>query len=64
MNSKIGIGLNIWNGEKTIEKTLKSLVNQTYKNIEIIILDNKSSDNTQQIIKKFINKNKINKKKN
>lgn len=63
MNSKIGIGLNIWNGEKTIEKTLKSLVNQTYKNIEIIILDNKSSDDTQQIIKKFINKNKINKKK-
>lgn len=37
----------------TIEKVLNNLVNQTYKNIEIIISDNCSEDGTFEIIKKF-----------
>ena len=63
MIKKIGIGLNIWNGEKTIINTLKSLINQTYYNIEIIILDNRSTDQTAQKIKNFIKRNKKKKKK-
>ena len=58
----VAIGLYVWNGERTIEQTIKSLLNQTYKNIKIFILDNKSSDSTVQIIKK-IKKIKKNKKK-
>lgn len=38
-----------WNGEKWIKKYLLSLKKQTYKNIEIIIVDNNSSDNSLKI---------------
>ncbi len=36
---------------------LNSIKNQTYKNFEIIIVDDKSEDNTKDIIEKFINEN-------
>jgi len=41
------------NSSRTIEKCLKSLKEQTYKNIEIIIVDGFSSDNTCDIIQKY-----------
>lgn len=43
------------NSEKTIEKCLQSVKNQTYKNIELIVVDNNSSDETKTIAKKFTN---------
>jgi len=60
MNS-VGIGLNVWNGEKTIKRVLQSLLNQTYKDFKIYILDNQSTDKTIRIIKglKNIYKKKI-----
>lgn len=42
-----------FNSEKTIEKTLQSVLNQTYQNYEYIIIDGKSTDNTLNIIKKY-----------
>ena len=48
-----------FNSEKTIERTIKSILSQSYKNIEFIIIDGLSSDNTKVIIKKY--KKKISK---
>ena len=44
-----------YNADKTIEQTIKSVLNQTYKNIEYIIIDGKSTDNTTHIIEKYQN---------
>lgn len=46
----------VLNGEKHIEECILSVLNQSYKNIEYIIIDGKSSDNTINIIKKHENK--------
>jgi glycosyltransferase len=49
----------VYNGENTIEKTINSVNNQTYKNIEYIIVDGYSKDKTWDII--LNNKSKITK---
>ena len=41
------------NSAKTIERTITSVLNQTYKNIEYIIIDGGSADGTIDIIKKY-----------
>lgn len=43
----------VYNGEKYLEETIQSVLNQTYENIEYIIIDGGSSDGTVDIIKKF-----------
>ena len=50
-NPKVSIGLAVFNGEKTVERAIKSILNQTYKDFELIISDNASSDNTEKICK-------------
>lgn len=45
-----------FNAEKTIEQTIKSVLNQTYSNIEYIIIDGASTDNTPNIIEKYKDK--------
>jgi glycosyltransferase involved in cell wall biosynthesis len=54
---KVSIITPTYNSAETILYNLESVSNQTYKNIEHIIVDNFSSDQTKQIIKKFKNKN-------
>ena len=46
------------NEEKSIIRCLKSLVEQDYKNTEILVLDDNSTDNTKNIINKYIDDNK------
>lgn len=53
MEEKISIIIPCYNVENYIEKTVDSLLNQTYKNLEIIIIDDCSTDNTLNKIKKF-----------
>ncbi len=43
----------VYNGEKFLEQTIKSVINQTCKNIEYIIIDGGSTDGTVDIIKKY-----------
>lgn len=42
-----------YNSEKTIERTLKSVANQKYGNYEYIIVDGKSTDNTNALIQQY-----------
>ena len=60
---KISILITNYNKEKYVEKCILSSINQDYKNLEIIILDNNSSDNSLKIINKFSTKIKIIKRK-
>lgn len=46
-----------YNYEKYILKTLESIKNQSYRNFEIIVVDDCSSDNSRQIIEQFISEN-------
>mgnify|MGYP001178526592 FL=1 len=54
--NKITIITPVKNDEKNIEKTIRSVLDQSYKNFEYIVVDGKSNDGTLKIIKKFRNK--------
>lgn len=53
---KISVITVVRNGEQCIEKTIQSVLHQTYKNIEYIVVDGASTDNTLKIIRKFDHK--------
>ena len=55
---KISVIVPIYNVEKYLEKCLDSLVNQTLKDIEIILVNDGSTDNSGQIAKEYVSKYK------
>lgn len=55
MEEKIDILIATYNGEKYIEEQLNSILNQTYKNINILISDDCSKDETLNILQKYAN---------
>jgi len=53
MKTKVSIIVPVYNVEQYLEKCLESLVNQTLKDIEIILINDGSPDNSEKIIKKY-----------
>lgn len=54
--SKISVIVPVYNTKKYIEKCLNSIINQTVKDVEIIIVNDGSYDNSETVIKLFIEK--------
>jgi len=52
----VSIIINCYNGQKYLLNAIKSVINQNYKNWEIIFWDNKSNDNSRKIVKKIKDK--------
>ena len=49
----ISVCVPVFNGEKNISRNIKSLINQEFKNFEILISNNKSTDKTFKICNTF-----------
>ena len=52
-NSLVSIIINCYNGEKYLTHTLESILNQTYKNWEIVFWDNQSTDSSSKIFNSY-----------
>lgn len=53
MNLRVSIITPCFNSENTIRDTIESVLNQTYKNIEYIVVDGLSTDRTPDIVKEY-----------
>tara|TARA_B100000902_G_C27240259_1_gene879611 strand:+ start:497 stop:1192 length:696 start_codon:yes stop_codon:yes gene_type:complete len=51
VNNKVSVLMSVYNNEKDISNSIKSVINQTHKNIELLIVDDGSQDNTLKICK-------------
>jgi len=51
---KISVIVPVYNVEKYVKKCLESISNQTYKNIEIIIVNDGATDNSEKICREFV----------
>ena len=56
MDDLISVIINVYNGEEFIKKCLESIINQTYKNLEILIINDGSTDNTLSICEEYKDK--------
>ncbi|MEI6729528.1 MAG: glycosyltransferase, partial [bacterium] len=55
---KVTIGIPTYNSQKFIEQAINSVLSQTYQDFELIICDDLSSDNTDEIINIYLEKDK------
>ena len=54
MSETVTIGIPTYNRSEQLQVLLESLLNQTYMDIEIIVSDNNSSDNTEEICAQYL----------
>ena len=58
MKEKIDILMATYNGEKYLKEQIESILNQSYENINLIISDDCSNDNTKKILQEYEKKDK------
>ncbi|GIV44377.1 MAG: hypothetical protein KatS3mg035_1500 [Bacteroidia bacterium] len=57
-NPKVSVIIPAYNAEKFIAETIQSVLNQTYKDFELIVLNDGSKDKTPDIVQEFCDKDK------
>ena len=55
---RVSVGLPVYNGERFLNDLLDSLLDQTYKDFELVICDNASDDKTQEICESYASANR------
>lgn len=58
MEKLVSIIIPIYNAEKDLDRCIKSIINQTYKKFELILVNDGSSDKSEEICKKYAKKDK------
>lgn len=53
MNNKVSIIMPVYNSSKYLDRSIQSVINQTYSNYELVIVDDGSTDNSKDIITKY-----------
>ncbi len=56
--NKLSVVLPFYNAEKTLEKAINSVLNQSFINFDFILVNNNSTDNSVEIVKNYVNKDK------
>ena len=54
----ISVGMPVYNGERFIVETIESLLSQSFKDFEVVVCDNASSDNTESICRSYEKRDK------
>ena len=57
MNNLVSVIMSAYNSEESLGNSIESILNQSYKNIELLIMDDGSSDSTNQICKSYEKEN-------
>ena len=57
-NPKVGIIIPIYNVEKYLRECLDSVLNQSYENLEIVLVDDKSTDSSLEIARGYVERDK------
>ena len=53
MNKKISVIMSVYNDENNVEDAIQSIINQTYQDFELLIMDDCSEDMTGKICKEY-----------
>ena len=49
----VSVIMPVYNAEEFLDKSVSSVINQTYKNLEILLIDDCSTDNSYNILKEY-----------
>ena len=58
-NQLVSVIMSVYNNEDTVKSAIESILNQSYKNIELIITDDSSTDTSLSIINNYLDKKNV-----